>query len=93
MCLFCVLETGFIESITKCPHTRKLVIATNSLNPPIVLGSNMTHFQKVTISEIWLSFYQIVTQKNNVVRLFTSKINNHFTTSIESGSFIQCYSI
>ena len=63
-------------------------------NPSVVLGSNLTHFQKVSISEIWVSFNQILKQNNvDGTTLFTSSINDQFTTYIEFGCVIQCYSM
>ena len=37
---------------------------------PVVLGSNLTHFQKVSTSEIWVSFNQIVKKQR------TSQVKN-----------------
>ena len=36
----------------------------HAFNTPVVLGSNLTCFQKVSISEIWVSFNQIYKRNN-----------------------------
>ena len=45
--------------------TQLFVFTLHVFKPPVVLGSNLTHFQKVFIPEMWVSFNQIV-KINNV---------------------------